>query len=110
MPESENLIFNFNTYTNPAGVKTRLENDPLYSVETNPIWVNQTEESVIDLLLNLAIPHDRNQDHAEDLVGNALRGFFTPPTTANYTFFASCNDDCALWINDTNTLEDAQPP
>ena len=105
-------MFNFNAWTAPSSVKTHFESTPNYVVNSGntPIDITQTDDTVVDLMLNLAIPHDRNQDAPESYVGNVLDGFFTPTVTADYTFYAACDDACSLWINDTNTLEDATKP
>ena len=57
---------------------------------------------MIDLLMNAAIPHNRNQDHPENYEASLLYGFFKPPVTADYTFVQNCDDNCGLWINETH--------
>jgi PKD domain/Carboxypeptidase regulatory-like domain/PA14 domain len=81
-------------------------------------WSNVTGDKLVSLIPRLSDKPDSTRvltrlfevvPNIEDNYGQRLRGYFIPPTTGNYTFYISSNDQSELYLS-TNSLAENKKP
>jgi hypothetical protein len=80
-------------------------------------WIGISGSSVADLTSNPDFPDYpfgidqltslEGSTNWMDEYGSRIRGYLYPPTTGNYTFWISGNDNCELWLSTDGTPADA---